>query len=94
MTNNDQKDIWQQYLTEKTGHQLHNAPPERRGVSCACHDCDYWKEGNLCTASEIQLDFNRDEKGNTICQCITYTKKRQHDQWLSDLGHDPEDPNL
>ena len=69
MTNNDQKDIWREYLLNESDDS--RTPISR--VHCACDDCDYWMEGNLCGAPEIKLDFQKDENGNTICECKTYT---------------------
>lgn len=42
-------------------------------VTCHCDDCMSWSAGNKCVAESIQLEFNKNEDGETICECQTYT---------------------
>ena len=71
MTNNDQKDIWQQYLLNETDDSVFAISR----VKCACDDCGYWREGGLCIAPEIELGYQKDANGRVICECKTYEGK-------------------
>ena len=42
-------------------------------VNCSCNDCVYWSRGDKCVAPEINLNYSKNDRGQRICECDTYT---------------------
>ena len=54
-------------------------------VVCECNDCVHWFRGNRCHAPKIHLSYNINAEGQRICECNTYTPKKEEEETKDDF---------
>jgi len=82
------KKISEMHHEDEDGYVRLGHGPVIERVNCSCNDCVYWSRGDKCVAPEINLNYSKNDQGQRICECDTYTPDHSESEEATDKFQD------